>query len=82
MQTNNGAVDLEQSGNNIVISGNLDELVAFESSGGAGTHKWIGLDVGTNLDSIVGATWNGYAMTQADVDEASSVDLGAGHIVF
>ena len=27
-------------------------------------------------------TWNGYELTQADVDEAASVNLGAGHIIF
>ncbi|MBO7079821.1 MAG: hypothetical protein J6W64_08455 [Bacilli bacterium] len=47
-----------------------------------GTHKWIGVDINTGLDTIVGATWNGYALTQDDVDEAASVGLGAGHIIF
>lgn len=27
-------------------------------------------------------TWNGSELTQADVDEAASVNLGAGHIIF
>ena len=27
-------------------------------------------------------TWNGSELTQADVDEAASVGLGAGHIIF
>lgn len=36
----------------------------------------------TNLDTIVGATWNGSALTADDVAEATSVGLGAGHIIF
>lgn len=47
-----------------------------------GSGKWIALDLDTGLESIVGATWNGSELTQADVDEAASVGLGAGHIVF
>ena len=83
MQTNNGAVGVEQSGNTVALSFDDDALVTFPSSNAAqGEHKWIGLDIATNLDSIVGATWNGYEMTQDDVDEAAGVGLAAGHIVF
>lgn len=47
-----------------------------------GSGQWVGLDINTGLSSIVGATWNGSALTQDDVDEAASVGLGAGHIIF
>ena len=47
-----------------------------------GLGKWIGIDLKTNLDTIIGATWNGYALTGDDVTEAASVGLGAGHIIF
>ena len=82
MVANEGAVAVSQSGNTVSITGKLEDLIAFESAGGAGTHKWVGIDIGTNLPSIVGATWNGSALTQADEDEAASVNLGKGHIVF
>lgn len=83
MQTNNGAVEVEQSGNTVALRFDDDALVTFPSSNAAqGEHKWIGLDIATNLDSIVGATWNGSTMTQADADEAAGVGLAAGHIVF
>ena len=37
----------------------------------------------TGFDTIVGAKWNtNYTLTQSDVDEAQSVGLGAGHIIF
>lgn len=79
---NQGAVVVEQSGNTIQIKGILDNLESFESSAGAGTHKWIGIDIATNLDTIVGATWDGYEITEADEEEAEGLGLGAGHIVF
>lgn len=66
-----------------VVVGNLEELKSFDSTNPAqGNGKWIGIDINTGLDTIVGATWNGYALTQDDVNEAASVGLGAGHIVF
>lgn len=83
MVANNGAVAVEQSGNSIVVKGKLADLVEFPSSVAAqGTHKWIGLDIATDLETIEGATWNGYTLTAADVEEASGLGLGAGHIVF
>ena len=83
MQTNQGAVVIEQSGESINIKGHLADLISFASSNPAqGEHKWIGLDIDTKLDSIVGATWDGSELTQADEDEASGLGLGKGHIVF
>ena len=61
----------------------MADLIAFPSSVPAqGTHKWLAIDIATNLPSIVGATWNGSALTQADEDEAASVGLGKGHIIY
>ena len=61
----------------------LEELKSFDSTNPAqGNGKWVGIDIDTGLDTIVGATWNGYALTQDDVNEAASVGLGAGHIIF
>ena len=83
MQTNNGAVTVEQSGNEVLIKGDLESLVSFASSNPAqGEHKWIGLDLDTGLDSIVGATWDGSPLTQADEDEASDLGLAKGHVIF
>ena len=68
----------------ITVKGNLDELNTFASTNAAqGSGKWIGIDIDTGLDTIVGAKWNKtYTLTQDDVDEAASVGLGAGHIIF
>lgn len=66
-----------------VVVGSLEELKSFDSTNPAqGNGKWIGIDIDTGLDTIVGATWNGYTLTQEDVNEAASVGLGAGHIIF
>ena len=67
-----------------MISGALDSLKTFASTNPAqGEGKWIGLDLNTGLDSIIGAKWgSSYLLTQDDVDEAASVGLGAGHIIF
>lgn len=46
-----------------------------------GIHKWIGFGVDTGLDSIVGATYNGTELTQADATEASDLGLSAGEFV-
>lgn len=79
---NQEAVAVSQSGNTVTISGNLDSLEAFESSAGAGTHKWVGIAILTNLPTIVGATWNDSAMTQTDADEAAGLGIGDGGIIF
>ncbi len=72
-----------QNGSSVVIKGNLEALNSFASTNPSqGTAKWIGLDLGTNLDSITELKWNGTQLTEDDVAEAASVGLGAGHIVF
>ena len=74
---------VSQNGNNVVISGSLDALNSFASTNpNQGTAKWIGLDLGTNVDDITKLTWNGSPLGAEDVAEAASVGLGAGHIIF
>lgn len=61
----------------------LEELRVFESTDeNQGSAKWIGIDIDTGLDSIIGALWGSYALTDVDVGDAESVGLGAGHIIF
>ena len=83
-QANQDAVTVTQNGNTITITGSLAALNSFASTNSAqGSGKWIGLDLNTGLSTIVGVTWGDSAeLTQDDVDEAASVGLGAGHIVF
>lgn len=83
-QANQNAVTVSQEGNVITITGNINDLKSFASTNPSqGSGKWIGLDLNTGLETIVGATWgDNYTLTQDDVDEAASVGLGAGHIIF
>ena len=83
-QANQDAVTVTQNGNVITIAGSLAELNEFASTNSAqGSGKWIGLDLNTGLETIVGAKWgDNYILDQSDVDEAASVGLGAGHIIF
>ena len=60
----------------ITIAADVDELEESESSApGQGTHKWIGLGVGTGLSSVALAKYNGSQLTDADAEEAASVGL-------
>lgn len=82
-QANQDAITVTQSGNVITVNGDLDALNSYAATnpeGGSG--KFIGLDIDTHLTTINGATWNGYPLTNADIEEAASIGLGAGHIVF
>ena len=60
----------------ITVTADVDELEESESSApGQGTHKWIGLGIGTGLSSVTLAKYNGSALTEADATEAVSVGL-------
>ena len=54
----------------------MNELEESTSSNPAqGTHKWIGLGIGTGLSSAALAKFNGEQLTDADASEAVSVGL-------
>ncbi len=67
----------------ITVTANLNELEESESTTpGQGTHKWIGIGIGTGLSSVTLAKYNGTALTEADAIEAASVGLDqAGEFV-
>lgn len=69
--------------NIITIKVAVDELVAFTSDTlEQGTHKWIGLSIGTGLPSIIDCIYNGtYLFAQVDVDEATVVGCPEGSFV-
>lgn len=46
-----------------------------------GSGKWVGLVIDTGEESIIGVNYNGTPLTQDDVDEAASVNVGAGKFV-
>ena len=60
----------------ITIAADVDALEESESSApGQGSHKWIGLGIGTGLSSVALAKYNGSRLTEADTEEAASVGL-------
>ncbi len=80
---NNAKASVSFSDGVITVTADVDELEESESSvSGQGTHKWIGLGIGTGLSSVELVTYNGSALTDADATEAASVGLDqAGEFV-
>ena len=80
---NQNKCEVLQEDNSVVIVAKIDQLDAFASSDpNQGTHKWVALDLGTNVNDITTLTWNGYALDPSEVEAANALNLGAGHIVF
>ena len=60
----------------ITITADVDALEMSASSNPAqGTHKWVGLGIGTGLSSVTLAKYNGGQLTEDDASEAVSVGL-------
>ena len=80
---NNAKASVSIADNIITITADVDALEESESSApGQGTHKWIGLGIGTGLASVTEATYNGSPLTAEDASEAASVGLDqAGEFV-
>ena len=83
-QENQDKLTVTTSGSiiSVVVDGGIADLNEFESTNPAqGSGKWIGLVVDTGENDITKVTYNGTALTQADVQEAASVGVGAGSFV-
>ena len=73
---NNAKAEVALDGNVITVTADVDELEESTSSvPGQGTHKWIGLGIGTGLSSVALAKYNGSRLTADDATEAASVGL-------
>jgi hypothetical protein len=73
---NNEKASVSLANNVIFVTADVDNLEESESSApGQGTHKWIGLGIGTGLSSVTLAKYNGSPLTDADAAEAESVGL-------
>lgn len=58
------------------------ELEAYASSvPEQGTHKWIGLEIKTGLESIIGVKYDSYSLTEADAEEAAMTGCEVGSFV-
>lgn len=75
------SIDVTADNINVKVS-DVSLLDQWASSAASqGTHAWIAVDINTGVNNITKLTYNGSALTQADVDEAAAWGLGAGHIV-
>ena len=73
---NNAKASVAYEDEVITITADVDDLEESESSApGQGTHKWIGLGIGTGLGSVTEVTYNGSPLTEDDAAEAASVGL-------
>ena len=73
---NNAKASVAYEDEVITITADVDDLEESESSApGQGTHKWIGLGIGSGLDSVTEVTYNGSPLTEDDAAEAVSVGL-------
>lgn len=73
---NNAKATVSLADGAITVSADVDALEESESSApGQGTHKWIGLGIGTGLPSVALAKYNGGQLSDADAAEAVSVGL-------
>ena len=62
----------------ITVTADVDGLEESESPDPAqGTHKWVGLGIGTGLPSVALVKYNGAALSETDAEEAASVGLDA-----
>ena len=69
-----------------MIVGHLNELNSYlstnEYQASLGASKWIAIDLGTNISDITKLTWNGSPLSQEDAQEAISLGLDEGHLIF
>ena len=73
---------LTQSGNDVAVNVEFDELVDITSPVTGQTKKYIVLLVKTNFDTIVGAKFNNVALTETDVENAAKLGGAAGTIAW
>lgn len=73
---NNAKASVSLEGGVVTITADVDELEESASSvPEQGTHKWIGVGIGTGLSSVALARYNGAQLTADDAAEAVSVGL-------
>ena len=77
----NVAVDNDEHTITITLSDKVKNLKAFDGGNGWGKHKWLGIGLGVGISPITGLKYNGSALTEDDVSEATACDLSAGYFV-
>lgn len=77
----NVAVDNDTHEITITLSDKVKNLKDFDGLHGWGVHKWLGIGLGVGISPITGLFYNGSAVTEEDVTEASQCTLDAGYFV-
>ena len=77
----NVAVDNDTHEITITLSDKVKNLKDFDGLHGWGVHKWLGIGLGVGISPITGLFYNGSAVTDEDVAEASQCTLDAGYFV-
>ena len=77
----NVAVDNDTHEITITLSDKVKNLKDFDGLHGWGVHKWPGIGLGVGISPITGLFYNGSAVTDEDVAEASQCTLDAGYFV-
>ena len=76
------AVDNDDHIITITLSDKVKNLKDFEAGNGWGKHKWLGVGLGVGISPITGLYYNGSALTDDDVSEATSqCSLDPGYFV-
>ena len=76
------AVDNDDHIITITLSDKVKNLKDFEAGNGWGKHKWLGIGLGVGISPITSLYYNGSALTDDDVSEATSqCSLGPGYFV-
>lgn len=84
---NQAHVGVIQDGNSVVIyktdSAPLKTFYSTDPYQNDEAYAWIGIDIDTGFETIVGHTWGGsYTLTEDDAAEAAGIGLDAGHLIF
>ena len=81
---NQSRFEILQEDHSVVLVGNLAALDSWAPAANPeqGEHAFLALDLQTNINDITALTWDGEQLSQADVNDAEALGLGAGHIVF
>ena len=65
----------------ITLSDKVKNLKDFDGLHGWGVHKWLGIGLGAGISPITDLYYNGAAIGDEDVTEATQCDLSAGYFV-
>lgn len=82
VENNNCIKSISVNGDTATLEVDMNELKSYNSSNpDQGTAKWVGLIIETGENTLENVTYNGTALTAADIADATSVGAPAGAFV-